>query len=131
LGWGYLMPTPRLRYGPSGALDGDREVEWAAIISQSKASEDLGRMEFADDAAAVVFGDGVIRDLGCELTAKTVGLLHFAWVAQWVRRARMLVMQEDRSSLLHPTANPHGGITPAEVHLSTRKNCSDNRDHFN
>ena len=29
------------------------------------------------------------------LTPETVGLLHFARVAQWVRRARMFVMQED------------------------------------
>jgi len=29
------------------------------------------------------------------LTAKAVRLIHFAWVAQWVRSPRMFVMKED------------------------------------
>ena len=33
------------------------------VIRNSKNTEDLGGMDFADDAAAVAFGDGVIRDL--------------------------------------------------------------------
>jgi hypothetical protein len=33
------------------------------VIRNSKNTEDLGGMDFADDAAAVAFGNGVIRDL--------------------------------------------------------------------
>ena len=32
-------------------------------IKNTKGTEDLGGMEFADDAAAVAFGNAVIRDL--------------------------------------------------------------------
>jgi hypothetical protein len=33
------------------------------VIRNTKNTEDLGGMEFADDAAAVAFGNGVIQDL--------------------------------------------------------------------
>jgi hypothetical protein len=32
-----------------------------------------------------------------------------------------------RSRLLHAAASPLGSLTPAELHISKRKNCSDNR----
>src|SRR3954470_17320695 len=38
-------------------------VGYHFVIRNSKNTEDLGGMDFADDAAAVAFGDGVIRDL--------------------------------------------------------------------
>ena len=43
------------------------------------------------------------------LTPETVGLLHFARVAQWVRRARMVVMQEDGKLRSYGLALRHDG----------------------
>jgi hypothetical protein len=48
----------------SRALSAEKQMAgYHFVIRNTKNTEDLGGMDFTDDAAAVAFGNGVIRDL--------------------------------------------------------------------